>query len=371
MTDKPKIKQIQCPECDTLNAPDATTCRICGSSLLERQIHHSWYSTLKQQLPIEKISLSIKTPIIETNPVTIGSMAVVMLFTFMYVGVSLNTNRSIGDVSVEMPKGNFRIASPSEYSLILEALSRYERGFNALSSSTLITSDLDLLMKRETTLALSDRHYGETHRQIASLRGFGLEQVPVGYDLLILVSNLPDGYYNIALSAQEIDDIFSGRLTNWNQIGGPNVQIVPILTSGLERNTPFLHLEQFNPATLYERTPQEMVEKAKQTIGSITYISASRWKEIARSSLSPLTLRVSKTLLSPIAEDGNVNIDMFAKGIYPLTRSIVAIYRVESSAGGETLSRETRAARTIAQALESKKGQKLLKELGFLPMYEN
>jgi hypothetical protein len=62
---------------------------------------------------------------------------------------------------------------------------------------------------------------------------------------------------------------------------------------------------------------------------------------------------------------------MFAKGIYPLTRSIVAIYRVESSASGETLSRETRAARTIAQALESKKGQKLLKELGFLPMYEN
>jgi phosphate transport system substrate-binding protein len=56
-------------------------------------------------------------------------------------------------------------------------------------------------------------------------RGFQLKQVPVASDALVLFTH-PDISIP-GLSVNQLKDIYKGKLTNWKQVGGPDVPIVP------------------------------------------------------------------------------------------------------------------------------------------------
>ncbi len=57
-------------------------------------------------------------------------------------------------------------------------------------------------------------------------RGFRLQEVPVGINGIVFYTH--PGLKIAGLSVNQLRDIFTGKLTNWRQVGGPDLAIVPI-----------------------------------------------------------------------------------------------------------------------------------------------
>lgn len=59
----------------------------------------------------------------------------------------------------------------------------------------------------------------------ARQRGFSLQEIPVAIDGVAIAVN-PS--LNIkGLTVAQFNDIYAGKITNWNQVGGPNLKIIP------------------------------------------------------------------------------------------------------------------------------------------------
>jgi len=61
--------------------------------------------------------------------------------------------------------------------------------------------------------------------QMAREQGITLEMTPIGRDALIFINNKDNPVSS--LSDAQIRDIYSGRITNWNEVGGRSADIIP------------------------------------------------------------------------------------------------------------------------------------------------
>lgn len=67
--------------------------------------------------------------------------------------------------------------------------------------------------------SLSDADYNK-----AQERGFGLKQMPFAFDVLVFCTH--KGISIPGLSVDQLQDIYKGKLTNWQQVGGPDLPII-------------------------------------------------------------------------------------------------------------------------------------------------
>ena len=148
-----------------------------------------------------------------------------------------------------------------------------------------------------------------------------------------------------SLSRQQVIDIFSGEITNWSQVGGPDMQIVLYArdeddssTKGLRKavlgETPFAETAK----TLFSQ--DEMVFSVEGTPGSI---GIAGWPSI-------LALQ---TNVNAVAIDG--------------VRPDEAAYPILDSAGIGYLSQREGDIQPLINWLSSEEGQAVLKALGFVP----
>ena len=96
--------------------------------------------------------------------------------------------------------------------------------------------------------------------EAAEAAGVELEVIPVVKDALVFLANTDNPV--TSLTRQQIKDIYTGKLTNWNQVGGPNSDIIPYqrpLNSGSQ--TLFLQLAMADTTPMdapQERRPASM-----------------------------------------------------------------------------------------------------------------
>ena len=85
---------------------------------------------------------------------------------------------------------------------------------------------INMVINGELSFAESFRPLKNSEYSLAKLRGFTLKQIPVALGGIAFYSHpsvkLP------GLSINQMQKIFSGKLTNWQQLGGRNLPIVPI-----------------------------------------------------------------------------------------------------------------------------------------------
>ena len=65
----------------------------------------------------------------------------------------------------------------------------------------------------------------EGEYEMAKRAGVEYEIVPVVRDAFVFLVNTENPVDN--LTTQQVVDIYSGKITNWNQVGGPDVEIIP------------------------------------------------------------------------------------------------------------------------------------------------
>jgi ABC-type phosphate transport system substrate-binding protein len=364
----------KCLHCHTENESEATHCTFCGA-----EINQSLPTDQKTVLQVGH--LFDKSELIEIfkhlllHPRSLLALTLTLTMTVVVgiVGREWFFRQHSDEMAVAINRLAFSpaAASVSDFAKILNALQDKNSSFSPLkhpdrSETTAIKS----LLKEDVNVVLSDRPANEIEKQTAKLNGFVLKQVNLGYDAVLLVGDLPEGKVP-PLTPDNIAKVFSGEITSWAQLGGSDRKIVPVLLNGKDRNTIFTGLKSLNPLSVFKETPEEVLEAAAQIPGSLTYLSATEWSKASQKGLSPVPVLVDGQPVTPVAED-RAHPEVLAQD-YPLRRPVMLLYREEalgySDQGFPKPSRETVEAYNLGLALTSEKGQELLAQMGFLPLY--
>ena len=95
---------------------------------------------------------------------------------------------------------------------------------NLIKSSQTHQSFINLINK-DADLILTARKMSPDEKAHAGAAGISLTETPIALDALVFIVN-PDNPVE-SLTSKQIQDIYTGKITYWNEVGGNNVEIRP------------------------------------------------------------------------------------------------------------------------------------------------
>ena len=231
---------------------------------------------------------------------------------------------------------------------------------------------IDMLLNNQVSFAQSSRPLNPDERQKAEEQGYSLKEIPVALEGLAIAVNpdLPiDG-----MTLNQLRDIFLGNLTDWNQLGGPDLAISPV-SRPLEGGTVEFFIEtvlggEALPSTVsIANSTTEALRLVSSTPGSIYYASAP--EVVGQCSVKPIAIgRQGDQLVPPYIEPyvppedcpsqrNQINSTALRSGDYPLTRRLFVIVREDGQI-------DQQAGEVYADLLLTQEGQALLDDAGFV-----
>ena len=236
---------------------------------------------------------------------------------------------------------------------------------------------IQLLINGQLTFAQSSRPVLDQELSRAQQHGFTLKQIPVAIDGLAVAVN-PN--LNVSkLTIEQLQSIYTGKTTNWSQIGGPIIPIKafsrPISNGGTVELfvQDILGGQAFGPQVEFVSTTTQALQKVADSPGGIYYASAP--EVIPQCSIKPLPLgRTQGQYIAPYQEpfvlpsecSGNkrnkLNIEAFQSGKYPITRNLFVV--VKQNGQSEQL-----AGTAYANLLLTEQGQELISQAGFVKIH--
>ncbi|BBD68795.1 hypothetical protein NIES4072_38790 [Nostoc commune NIES-4072] len=251
--------------------------------------------------------------------------------------------------------------------LILKAHPGFELVYTGPSSGIKAGSGSGIRMLLEGQLSFSQtsREVKPDEHNEAKTRNFTLEQQPVAIDGIAFYVHRDLTIPGLTIS--QIKDIYTGQITNWKQVGGPDIQITPSSRDPDDGGTPeyfqekVLEKEAFAPSVKpYAIDTTTAIRKVAQTPGGIGYATAS---EVCNQSLIkplPIGKEANQSFVSPCIEK-LVNKTDFAKDIYPLTRRLFVVIKRDRNL-------DEQAGVAYVNLLLSDEGQKLVDQAGLVPI---
>jgi phosphate transport system substrate-binding protein len=228
---------------------------------------------------------------------------------------------------------------------------------------------IQLLLEGQVAFAQSSRSLTETEYQQAKQRGFTLRQIPVAIDGIAVVVH---PRLNLAgLTVPQLQEIYTGQITNWQQLGGDDLSIVPLAGNPQVSGTAKVFLDEVlvdKPLSTKVQTvanTKEGLTKLAQTPGSIYFVSAAA--AATQCNFKPLAIRSANKLVTPYedasmtqcSERRRVNIAAFQNGSYRLTRNLFVILKQNQGI-------EQQAGEAYANLLLSGQGQEGIAKAGFV-----
>ena len=232
---------------------------------------------------------------------------------------------------------------------------------------------IEMLVNHQLALAQSSRPIKPNEYRHAQQHQFSLVQIPIAIDGIVLAVN--PGLNISGLTVTQLRDIYLGKILNWQQVGGPNLAIIPYSKSPKVSGTAYFFVEhvlekkQFSSRVkVIANTTQTLREVATQK-GAIFYGSAP--KIIGQCTIKPLPLGYSSDNLIPpyrkpyvqpdrCPEQRNqINYQAFRLASYPLTRDLYVIVKENGKI-------EQQAGEAYAKLLLSEQGQELIEKAGFI-----
>lgn len=232
-------------------------------------------------------------------------------------------------------------------------------------------AEIKMLLSGKLAFAESSRPISSEDNNQALQLGFKLEQIPVAIDILTFAVN-PN--LNVpGLTIDQIKSIYTGKLTNWKQVGGPNLPIKPYSHPNGSATRKFfaqevLSNQRFGPNVRNVGTTQAL-QKLAQNPGSIYYATAS--EILPQCNIKPLPIgRNLGTFVTPYQEPfvspsqclrqhNQVNIAAVKSNQYPITRLLYVIVKQNGT-------QEQLAGKAFADLMLTKQGQELVSQAGFI-----
>jgi phosphate transport system substrate-binding protein len=221
-----------------------------------------------------------------------------------------------------------------------------------------------MLIDGQVSFTLYGASLDDTDYKKAQQRGFQIKQVPIALDILVVFT-----HKDIAipgLSVNQIQDIYKGKLTNWKQIGGPNLPIVPFArdpkAANLLKELLGQEIEQLSSTVQFTRDYTETIRKVASTPGGISFGGNTTIGGQQTIRIFPIAKDNSQKYVSPFVEDGKqVNVDAVRNSTYPLTRRRFVVFRLDGTI-------DQLAGEAYSNMLLSTEGQQIIEKAGFIPL---
>jgi len=232
---------------------------------------------------------------------------------------------------------------------------------------------IKMLLQDQLSFAESSRSLTIEEYQNAVKRGFKLKQIPVAIDGLAIAVNPDLNLKGITLG--QLKEIYTGKITNWRQLGGPNLPITAYSRSPETGGTidffqeNILQDQPLSPQVKFVRDTTEGLRSVGRNQGGIYYASASA--VVPQCSVKAIPLgRTLTTLVSAYkepmipatqcpAQRNQVNREDFKTGKYPITRRLFVIVK-------ENGQLDEQAGNAYANLLLTNEGQDLIQQAGFV-----
>ena len=198
----------------------------------------------------------------------------------------------------------------------------------------------------------------EETKALVEQSGVALEITPIGRDALVFINNAQNPVKN--LSQQQLIDIYTGKITNWNEVGGDDLVIVPYQrgeTSGSQSLFMKLLMKDETPmAAPQELKPAEMgmlidelacYNNTGDALGySVFYYASYMYQQPG---------------LNMLAVDGVLPSDQtIADGSYPLLNEYYVVIRADEA--------EDSPARRLRDWILTAEGKAAMEKAGYIPV---
>ncbi|MEM8720940.1 MAG: substrate-binding domain-containing protein [Cyanobacteria bacterium P01_G01_bin.39] len=219
---------------------------------------------------------------------------------------------------------------------------------------------IKMLLDGELSFAFNGRPLTDTEYSQANLRDVNLQQIPIAIDGVVFFGNNEILVDNLGL--EQVKAIFTGKITNWKQLGGEDLLITPVLLT--PENLEILGFQKVPPLPLrtsYVANYTLALRKVIATPGAISFASASLVKDQQAVKVFGLAEGNSTNYVLPFVA-GKTNLELFKNGSYPLTRRLFVVIRRDGTP-------DQLAGKAYIQMLLSNQGQEIVESAGFVPLY--
>ncbi|MBW4624071.1 MAG: substrate-binding domain-containing protein [Brasilonema octagenarum HA4186-MV1] len=222
---------------------------------------------------------------------------------------------------------------------------------------------IEMLLKGQLSFALSGRPLEDAEYKQAIERGFTLDQVAVAIDGLGCYTH-PDISIP-GLSVTQLQEIYMGKITNWKEVGGPDLRIVPfsinVKTTALLKTLLGSKVGSVSPKVRSSRDYTVLVRDVGTTPGAIGIGAAML--VVTQHTVRPVALAAGNTnkYVPAMTENHKLNMAAFRDSSYPITRYLYVIIRRDGRA-------DEQAGVGYANLLLSKEGQQFVEKAGLVPI---
>jgi phosphate transport system substrate-binding protein len=242
---------------------------------------------------------------------------------------------------------------------------RYKKTYRDLSGSS---QDISLLLKGELSFFLSSCPLSQDDRNRAKKCGLTLEQIPVALDGIVFFTH--PSIPVTKLSVTQLQEIFTAQITNWQQLGGANLPIIPFSYPTGNNSTIKSLLAGVKELSLGQNVlivpnSSHVIRLVAATPGGIGYAAASEISN--RQFVHSLSLAGVDTgvdtleYIAPFTFSDRLNLKAIQNGSYPLIQKLFVIIRRDGQIG-------EKAGIAYANLLLCCEGQQLIEKAGLVPL---
>jgi phosphate transport system substrate-binding protein len=276
----------------------------------------------------------------------------------------------------QVPPGNFRYGGSTTWATIRGQVDRLlpivHPDFNLTyatpaTGSASSSSGVAMLLDGTIDFAQIARPLSPKELDSAKQKGITLRQIAVAIDGIAVAVN--PSLTVPGLTLDQLRQIYLGTSTNWSQVGGPNLPIVPLLRAGSGSIDVLLGSQQPSPSVIAAKTTTEALRKVSSTPGALYFTSAPEVVPQCTVKTLPIgptpTQFIAAAQLPPIdpatcpKQRNKVNIAAMKDGTYPLTRGLYVIIKQDNSPA-------QKAGEAYANLLLSNQGQELMSKADFV-----
>jgi len=211
---------------------------------------------------------------------------------------------------------------------------------------------LSALISGTTDIAQSSRKMKISEKMKITDAGKAVKEVIIAYDALAVIVNPSNPVSK--MTREQLEGIFTGKITNWNQVGGPNMKIIVYSRETSSGTYEFfkehvMNKKNFVNSALLMPATGAIVQSVSQTKGAIGYIGlAYVEKDVKALSVS---YDKGKTYVVP-------NVANAKSRKYPITRPLYYYYLTSASAK----------LNPFVSFIISSEGQKIVLAEGYVPL---
>ncbi len=207
------------------------------------------------------------------------------------------------------------------------------------------------LLEGSCDIAQSSRQMKFSERKRLEKAGKQIEEMAIAQDAIAIVVNPTNKISR--LTREQIEKIYTGKITNWKQVGGEDRRIIVYARESSSGTYEFfkesvLRYKNHTPAALAMPATGAVIQSVSQTKGAIGYVGFAYLNNKVKA------LEVSydgKEFFAPTAETAK-------NKTYPIVRPLIFYYEKQSKAK----------VKPFIDFILSSEGQKIVENVGYIPI---